>query len=248
MAKPAKLPYRRWPKPIRIILVRPRLFSSALVGLLIIGVLTFSTWPESPLSPDKGKAWALQCLTNVLIGWVVGVGLYLALAFRLFMRSDIAQIRRQAASQDEGRYGIPLGTAAASLASLGVIFYWLNSATRAEMHQPLDLALLISTILLSWGFIHTIFALHYAHEFYAEHRTKGGGLNFPGKDKPNYWDFVYFSFGIGMTAQVSDVTVSSRIIRNTVTIHSFVSFIFNVAVLALAVNLAASAILTPLAR
>jgi len=241
-----KLPYRKWPKPIRIILARKRLFSSALIGALVVGALAFITW-----SPDERQGWALQCLTNTLIGWDVGVGLYLTLTFRMFAHCDIAHIRRQAALQDEGRYGVPLATAGAALASLGVIFYWLNSVTRAQMHQPLDLALLLCTILLSWTFIHTIFALHYAHEYYAPHRGSAGGLIFPDKNKPNYWDnkpnywgFVYFSFGIGMTAQVSDVTVSSRIIRNTVTIHSFVSFIFNVAVLALTINLAASAILT----
>jgi uncharacterized membrane protein len=99
-----------------------------------------------------------------------------------------------------------------------------------------------TTIALSWAFIHTFFALHYAHDFYGEHGAKQGGLNFPGDDEPDYWDFVYFSFVIGMTSQVSDVTVTSKPIRQTVAAHGIVSFFFNVTLLALTVNIAASAI------
>jgi uncharacterized membrane protein len=96
------------------------------------------------------------------------------------------------------------------------------------------------TIFLSWAFIHTMFALHYAHEYYD--RT-AGGMAFPGDDRePDYWDFVYFSFVIGMTSQVSDVGVTSKEIRRTVTAHGVVAFVFNVALLALTINLAASAI------
>jgi uncharacterized membrane protein len=95
--------------------------------------------------------------------------------------------------------------------------------------------------LLSWAFIHTIFALHYAHEFYDE--DIGGGLAFPGGEtEPDYWDFVYFSFVIGMTSQVSDVGVTHKEIRRTVAAHGVVSFVFNAALLALTVNIAASAI------
>jgi len=95
---------------------------------------------------------------------------------------------------------------------------------------------------LSWGFIHTMFALHYAHDYYGEHGAGKGGLAFPGEQVPDYWDFVYFAFVIGMTSQVSDVAVASRPIRRTVNAHGVVSFFFNTALLALSVNLAASAI------
>jgi uncharacterized membrane protein len=98
------------------------------------------------------------------------------------------------------------------------------------------------TIVLSWAFIHTIFALHYAHEYHAEHRKNRGGLAFPGEEAPDYWDFVYFSFVIGMAAQTSDVAITSKAIRRTVAAHGIVSFVFNAALLALTVNIAASAI------
>ena len=97
--------------------------------------------------------------------------------------------------------------------------------------------------MLSWAFIHSIFALHYAHEYYGEGRDRQiGGMSFPDDNEPDYWDFAYFAFTIGMCAQVSDVTVSSKSIRRTVLTHSIVSFLFNAALLALTVNIAASAI------
>ena len=97
--------------------------------------------------------------------------------------------------------------------------------------------------MLSWAAVHTTFALHYAHDYYRG--AKPGGLQFPGGDKrdpADYWDFVYFSFVIGMTAQVSDVGITDKTIRRTVTVHGIVSFVFNTALVALMVNIAASAI------
>ena len=91
-------------------------------------------------------------------------------------------------------------------------------------------------------FIHTMFALHYAHEFYAEKRYENGGLAFPGKAAPDYWDFLYFSLVIGMTSQVSDVGVTAKEIRRTVMAHGVVSFFFNATLVALVVNIAASAL------
>jgi uncharacterized membrane protein len=99
------------------------------------------------------------------------------------------------------------------------------------------------TIALSWAAVHTVFALHYAYEYYRG--SKPGGLQFPSgdrHDRADYWDFVYFSFVIGMTAQVSDVGITDKAIRRTATVHGIISFIYNTALLALTVNIAASAI------
>ena len=104
------------------------------------------------------------------------------------------------------------------------------------------LAFLLLTIMLSWAFIQTMFALHYAHEFYSEHHKTGGGLIFPHDPEPTYWDFVYFAFAIGTATQVSDVEISSKRIRRTVTVHGIVSFFFNVTVIALTVGLVGDAI------
>src|SRR5436309_1640006 len=160
------------------------------------------------------------------------------LAAHLMSRSDVDRIRDRAAMEDEGQLAILVLTVVAALASLGAIFAELGTGTG---RRPAHIVLAALTILLSWAFIHAIFALHYAHEFYDE--TIGGGMAFPGGEtEPDYWDFVYFSFVIRMTSQVSDVGVTNKQIRRTVAAHGVVSFVFNAALLALTVNIAASAI------
>jgi uncharacterized membrane protein len=215
----------RLPRFIRIIRARPRLFVSALIGLIVIALTPAGWWVP----------------TRLLVGWDVGVALYLIAAFQLIATGEEKHIRRWAAIEDEGRFGILILTVAAALASLGAIIALLGSG-HGNSRDALQLGLATLTILLSWGFIHTIFGLHYAHEYYGERDSKQSGLNFPGNDQPDYWDFVYFSFVIGMTSQVSDVAVASKAIRRTVAAHGVVSFLFNAALLALTVNIAASAI------
>ena len=223
---PEERPNRHLPRPLRIVRARPRLFISILVG-----VLAFALTP-----PD----WRIA--VRVLSGWNVLVALYLVLAMRMMATADVRHIRRRARLQDEGQYAILALAAAAALASLGAIVSILGSSGGGQ-RQPIDLLLGILTILLSWTFTHVMFALHYAHEFYDENGGRGGGLLFPGDLKePDYWDFVYFSFVIGMTNQVSDVAITCSPIRHTVSVHAIISFFFNVALLALTINIAASAI------
>jgi uncharacterized membrane protein len=218
----------RAPGLVRIIRTRPRLFLSVLLGLVTIAIL-FATFD-----------WRVA--TKLLIGWDIAVGFYLVLALTLMARSDVHRIRRRAANQDEGNLGILVLTVAAAIASLGAIFAELATEPGVS-RQPAQLILATATVVMSWAFIHSIFALHYAHEFYGEGRDRQiGGMTFPDDHEPDYWDFMYFSFTIGMCAQVSDVTVSSKSIRRTVLAHSVISFLFNAALLALTVNIAASAI------
>jgi uncharacterized membrane protein len=209
---------------LRIVQIRPRLFISLGIGALVTAVLTvFTDW---------------RLATRLLVGWDIYVGLYLALVAHLMAGADIERMRARAAVEDEGQFAILVLTVVAALASLGAIFAELGIGTG---RRPAHVVLAALTILLSWAFIHTIFALHYAHEFYDE--DIGGGLAFPGGEtEPDYWDFVYFSFVIGMTSQVSDVGVTHKEIRRTVAAHGVVSFVFNAALLALTVNIAASAI------
>jgi uncharacterized membrane protein len=213
---------KRLPYPLRVVRARPRLFISALVGLAVI-LLAPSDW---------------RIASRLLSGWDAGIGLYLVLALHMMAQSETQHIRRRARLQDEGQIAVLGLTAVAALASLGAIFAFLGDG-----RQSIQLVVATATILLSWAFTHMMFALHYAHEYYDENSRNGGGLNFPGDNpEPDYWDFVYFSFVIGMTSQVSDVSVSSRSIRRTVSAHGMISFIFNAALLALTVNIAASAI------
>ena len=129
-------------------------------------------------------------------------------------------------------------TAVGAFASIAAIVLELGT------HRGVgELSLAITTIALSWAAVHTTFALHYAHDYYRH--TKPGGLQFPSgeeRDHADYWDFVYFSFVIGMTSQVSDVAIVSKSMRRMVAAHGIISFVFNAALLALTVNIAASAI------
>ncbi len=183
--------------------------------------------------------WRLT--TRLLVAWDTAAALYLALVYHMMGRSSVADIRRRAGLEDAGRFGIPVLTVASALASLGAIIAELGTGAHGGTHEPRQLLLATTTILVSWSLTHTIFALHYAHEFYADDGT-ARGLDFPGDEEPDYWDFVYFAFVIGMTSQVSDVAISSKPIRRTATAHGIVSFVFNAALLALTVNIAASAI------
>jgi uncharacterized membrane protein len=218
-------PPRRLPYVLRVIRARPRLMVSIAVGLVVLTLLP--------------SAWRIT--TRLLVGWDAGVTLYLVLVYTLFARTESGHISRYALRQDEGRIAMLVLTVFAATASLGAILGELSTNGGAG-RTATQLALATGTIVLSWIFIHTIFALHYAHDFYGARDDKQRGLNFPGEEAPDYWDFVYFSFVIGMTSQVSDVAVASRKMRHTVNAHGIVSFFFNAALLALTVNIAASAI------
>ena len=217
--------FRSLPRPLRVVYGRPRTFIAMAVGLAVCLVL-----PSS-----------LRVITRLLIGWDAFVAVYLVLVFTLAFRSGISHIRRNAALQDDGRFLILLVTAVGAFASLAAIVSELGASHKGAT----ELALATITVALTWATVHTTFALHYAHDYYRDDGSPGG-LQFPSdgdrKDDPDYWDFVYFSFVIGMTAQTSDVGITDKSIRRTATAHGAISFIFNTALVALMVNIAASAI------
>jgi uncharacterized membrane protein len=217
------LRFKKMPAPVRVVYARPRTFIA-----FAIGVVAYLLLPHS-----------LRLVTRLLIGWDVFAAFYLLLVFTVVFSSGITHIRRNARLQDDGRFVILLVTAIGAFASIAAIVFELGE----HNHSTPQLALATLTIALSWAAVHTTFALHYAHEYYRG--TKPGGLQFPSGDRhedADYWDFVYFSFVIGMTAQVSDVGITDKIIRRTATAHGVISFVYNTALLALMVNIAASAI------
>lgn len=218
----------RPPLVLRIVRARPRLFSSAALGIAITVVLALTGQWRRPIP--------------VVVGWDIGVAVYLVLAFFMMTRASIQDIRRRAAEEDDGQFIILVLAVVAAVASLYAIVVELSSPGLPGSKRPGGHILLAAlTIGLSWFFIHMMFALHYAHEFYDA--ADGRGLAFPGNERtPDYWDFLYFSLVIGMTSQVSDVGVIKKEIRRTVAAHGVISFFFNVALLALTVNIAASAI------
>ena len=102
-----------------------------------------------------------------------------------------------------------------------------------------DLIAAAASIVLSWLYMNMIFALHYAHGYYSHRNGMHKGLDFPGKEDPDYWDFAYFSLVLGMTFQVSDVQIVSRRLRRTALLHCVIAFFFNVFIIAISVNVAA---------
>lgn len=98
--------------------------------------------------------------------------------------------------------------------------------------------LLLVTLVIAWLFSNLVYAMHYAHIFYLNDKDgrDGGGLEFPGGDDPNYWDFFYFAYTLGMTFQTSDVTIVSRAMRRIVLFHCVAAFLFNIGVLAFTIN------------
>jgi uncharacterized membrane protein len=215
--------FRRLARPVRLVYGRPRTFIA-----VAIGIVSFFLLPGS-----------LRTVTRALIGWDVFTTVYLLLVYTMMVRSGLSHIKRNAVLEDDGRFLILLVASLGAFASIAAIVSELG----ASHHSVPELALATVTITLSWAAVHTTFALHYAHEFYRG--PKPGGLQFPSgatHEHADYWDFVYFSFVIGMTAQVSDVGITDKTIRRTATAHGIVSFVYNTALVALMVNIAASAI------
>ena len=195
-----------------------RLFVSASFGLAVTLALLAVPW-RNP--------------TRILVGWDGGVVLYLALIFWIMAYWPTDRIRQRACVEDEGAIALLVLTTASALASLAAVISELG-------HKPgaYQVALAAVTILLSWTFMHVIFALHYAHEFYGEGADdRTGGLDFPGKEDPDYWDFLYYSLVVAMTAQVSDVQITSKTMRRLTTVQGVIAFFFNVTILALTVNI-----------
>ena len=215
--------------PVRLARLHARLLISVAVGLFVTIGLSLTDWSMA---------------TKLLIGWDIGVVLYLLLVYQLMVTCGIDDIRHRAAEDDEGAVALLILTGVSGLAIMGAIVAELSIAKiSGQPRSGYGVAIAMITIFVSWAFVHTIFALHYAHEYYGARGDKSiGGLTFPGRQPPDYWDFLYFSLVIAMTSQVSDVVITSKIIRRIVTIHGALAFFFNVAVFALTVNIVSSLI------
>lgn len=215
--------FRTMSRPVRIVYARPRSFVS-----IALACVAFFFLPGG-----------LRLVTRLLLSWDIFIAIYLLLVYAMMWQSGLPHIKRNAALQDDGRFLILLVTALGAFASIAAIVFELGASQRSVP----ELTLATVTIALSWATVHTTFALHYAHDYYRG--GKPGGLQFPSGDThehADYWDFVYFSFVIGMTAQVSDVGITDKTIRRTATAHGIISFVYNTALVALMVNIAASAI------
>ncbi len=224
---------RRWYSPTSIarsIALRPRVYVSALAAIAALVLL------------PRG----LSTHARAALAWDLGALVYLGLAFRLMLTCSSDVLRLRAARQDDSALVILIIILLAIASSFASIVGLLNEAkTGAHDLKVFSVTLAAATIVLSWTVTQAVFTLHYAHEFYRPsdgQQALAGGLEFRGEGNPDYWDFFYFATSIGAASQTSDVSIRTKPLRRIVTLHAVISFFFNTAVLALAINLAASLI------
>lgn len=168
-----------------------------------------------------------------LIGWCTGVATYLVRTLALMNRATPEMLQRRAEQLDESEGTVLVASLAAALASLGAVVWFLavHAAEGARWERLLPLA----SIVLSWTFVHVMFAVRYAHG----HWRTGGGLRFAGTEPPVFSDFLYAAFTIGVALETSDYSIADRRLRKVALTHMIVSFVFNVVIIAAAVNVAA---------
>ena len=171
---------------------------------------------------------------GLMTGFDAAAAAYLFSCVRLLRIHDPALIRAQAEADDDNRAAILTLASVASMAILAAVASELMRSTLPVIER---FPIILLTILLSWKFANMVFALHYAHMHYAcpEHQ----GLDFPGTPSPDYWDFIYFSFTMGVAFATSDVSIRSQAIRRVVIFHCFLAFVFNIGVIGFTINLLA---------
>ena len=177
------------------------------------------------------------------LGWVIGVACFLGLTLRAIGGATPDHMRTRARALDERAPVILALIVAAAAMSLVALVFVVQRPAGGGTLGPGHVALAFLAVAASWLLAHTTVALHYAHSYYGDPddpgETEHGGLAFPEEPAPDYWDFLYYSFVVGMTCQVSDVQVTSRDMRRLTLAHGVLSFFFNTGVLALAVNILA---------
>jgi uncharacterized membrane protein len=168
----------------------------------------------------------------------------LVLAWLTILTTPPDKLRVRAQMQDSSHIVIFVFVLLAACAGLFAVgFLFLNKTVVVERsHFFAHLMMVLVAVICSWMLVHTVFGLRYAHTYYGDPdgaagpKNHAGGLDFPGDREPDYMDFAYFSFVIGMTFQVSDVVITSRDLRQLVLLHAMLSFGFNTVILALTIN------------
>jgi uncharacterized membrane protein len=190
--------------------------------------------------------FAIPGVMRAAIAWDVGAIVFLAVTFMTVGNSNFEQLKQHAGQTDAQLWiilAIIVVAAVASLASLAFVMQKEPGPNAPSLHARIAVSGV--TILISWIFVHATFAIRYAHYFCSNPARKGkhrGGLIFPGTERPDFWDFTYYAFVVGMTCQVSDVQVTSSPMRRLTLFHGVLAFFFNACVLALAVNILGTAL------
>ena len=183
--------------------------------------------------------------TRLLLGWNISILTYLVLTMRVLWTINHAHILKHAQQQDASKWFILLLVVMTLVMCFIAIIVELSHLPNITVVKYGHLALSILTIIFAWLFMHTVFAIHYAHDYYlAIAKHQDGGLDFPKTTKPTYPEFIYFSYVIGTSAQTADVSITSRSMRILNILHILLAYGFNTTILAICINVAASFIMT----
>jgi len=206
---------------------RPHFFIALIFGVVVASLLAWLT------------SWKWS--TILLASWNGSISLYLLHVWKLMRSADHSQMQQQAKKQDESKWVIMLIVLLAITMSLVAILVQLSQLPSGHYEKLGHVALALLTIISAWLFMHTVFALHYAHDFYMalSRNEENGGLDFPGTEHPTCPDFLYFSYIIGTSAQTADVSITNKHMRLLNLFHAVLSFGFNTTILAICINVAA---------
>jgi uncharacterized membrane protein len=183
-----------------------------------------------------GAGFYANWLSGIMIGFDVAAFVFLVSCAPLLFDANAEAMRRHSAQNDANRVVLLAVTVTVTLVVLVTVGAEL---LQSEAPPPGAIALIVATLALAWLFSNIVYALHYAHMFYREDKDKAGdsgGIDMPGAKEPDYWDFVYFSFTLGMTFQTSDTAITSGSYRRVAIFHCLAAFIFNIGVLAFTIN------------
>ncbi len=182
----------------------------------------------------------MALLTRVMLGWDVYSQAIILMAALTFFTMKPPQIRLFARAQDASRVIVFLIVLLACITSLVAILDLLSAKGGWRTGRGLETFIYIFGVISSWLLMHTMYTLRYAHTYYGDHpnnpNQQAGGLTIPGDEAPDYLDFAYFAFVIGMTFQVSDINITSKHLRRMALMHGLLSFLFNTVIVALTVN------------
>ena len=193
-----------------------------------VAVLCFALMPSH-------LTWA----TRLIGTWNAFVYTTIGLIWTVIATAEPKEVVKTAQLQDTGRTALFVLVVGGACASVFAVAYELATAKGIDHgHAGLHVAFSIATVAASWVMVHSVFTLRYAHFYYGtdEKDKPRQGLNFPDEDEPDYLDFAYFSFVLGMCSQVSDVSVSSSSLRRLALVHGLIAFAFNVAIIGLSIN------------
>lgn len=210
-----------------------KLYASLIFTAIVFGV----SYDHFPTALHLMLSWLAYAVISITLSWIT------------ILSSHPIDMKREASAQDSSQVAVFAFVVIAAFASLLAILLLLEDlGTKPSERLALPILIPLACVCGAWWMVHTVFTFRYAHLYYSgiedskNHALTPGGLLFPGEEEPDYLDFTYFSFVMGMTFQVSDVQITSRKIRRLAWIHSIIAFAFNTVIVAFTINIIAGLI------